>query len=186
MSSYRIAARYAKSLIDLAQEQGKLDRVLQDMTAFRDVADLRDMDLLLKSPVVKADKKSKVLEAIFRDKIDPLTHSFINIILRKGRESILGEIAQEFIFQYRVIKGISIVEVTSAEPLPTETLDAIRKKLTESKMTQKNVEFRTSIDPGLIGGFVISFDDKLYDASIKHQLELLKKEFSSKDYQVAL
>ena len=118
MSSYRIAARYAKSLIDLAQEQGKLDRVLQDMTAFRDVADLRDMDLLLKSPVVNADKKSKVLEAIFRDKIDPLTHSFINIILRKGRESILGEIAQEFIFQYRVIKGISIVEVTSAEPLP--------------------------------------------------------------------
>jgi F-type H+-transporting ATPase subunit delta len=98
----------------------------------------------------------------------------------------LAEIANEVINQYRVIKGISIVEVVSAEPLSTETLEAIRKKLVDSKLTHGNIQFKTSINPGLIGGFVISFEDKLYDASVKHQLDLLRKEFSSRDYQVAI
>jgi F-type H+-transporting ATPase subunit delta len=48
------------------------------------------------------------------------------------------------------------------------------------------VEFRTSVDPALIGGFVISFEDKLYDASVRHQLDLLRKQFTSKEYQVAI
>lgn len=186
MSSYRIASRYAKSLIDLAIEQGKLDRVVEDMTSFARVSQQRDMALLLKSPVVKGDVKGKVLNAIFGGKIDVLTSSFIDIILRKGREAYLPDIAGECIRQYRDIKGISIVEVVSAETLPADTLEAIRRKLTESRLTHGTIEFRTSVDPSLIGGFVISFDDKLYDASVKHQLDLLRKEFSSRDYQAVL
>ena len=185
MSSYRIASRYAKSLIDLATEQGKLDRVVEDMTFFEQVAGLKDVALLLKSPIIHQDKKGKVLDAIITGKIDPLTKSFIDIILKKGRESLLGDIASEVIHQYRVIKGISIVEVVAAEALSADTLEAIRRKLTESKLTKGNIEFRTRIDPALIGGFVISFEDKLYDASVKHQLDLLRKQFSSKEYQAA-
>jgi F-type H+-transporting ATPase subunit delta len=184
--SYRIASRYAKSLIDLASEQGKLDRVLADMTAFAAATKQRDFALLLKSPIVKADKKEQVIKAIWGDKMDPLTISFLQIILRKGRESGLDEIASEFINQYRTIKGISIVEITSAEPLSAETLEAIRTKLVSSKLTHGQVDFRTSVDPNLIGGFVISFEDKLYDASVRHQLDLLRKQFNSKDYQVAI
>src|SRR5690349_22141032 len=108
--SYRIASRYAKSLIDLAIEQGKLDRILADMTAFAAATKLRDFALLLKSPIVNADKKEQVIKAIWGGKMDPLTMNFIQIILRKGRESGLDEIANEFIHQYREIKGISIVE----------------------------------------------------------------------------
>lgn len=185
MSSYRISSRYAKSLIDLAMEQGKLDRVLEDMTYFAEAAKVRDLALLLKSPIVKPDKKEKVLEAVFGNRIDALTASFIRIILRKGRESGLAEIAQEFITQYREIKGISIVEIVSAQPLPEEALQAIRKKLIDMKLTRETVKFKTSVDPDLIGGFVISFEDKLYDASVRHQLDLLRKEFQSKEYQAA-
>lgn len=185
MSSYRISSRYAKSLIDLAIEQGKLDRVLEDMTYFAEAAKVRDLALLLKSPIVKSDKKEKVLEAVFGNRIDALTRSFIQIILRKGRESGLAEIAQEYITQYREIKGISIVEIVSAQALSEETLQAIRKKLIEMKLTRNTVEFKATVDPGLIGGFVISFEDKLYDASVRHQLDLLRKQFQSKEYQAA-
>lgn len=186
MSSYRIASRYAKSLIDLASEQGKLDRVVEDMAFFAEVSKLKDVALLLKSPIINSDKKGKVLDAIFTGKVDPLPHSFIEIILRKGREAYLGEIAEEVVSQYRVIKGISIVEVVSAEALSAEALESIRKKLVDSKLTHGNIQFKTSVDANLIGGFVISFEDKLYDASVKHQLDLLRKEFSSKDYQAAI
>jgi len=184
--SYRIASRYAKSLIDLAAEQGKLDRVLEDMDMFVAVAKVRDMQLMLKSPVVTTDRKAKVFAAIFGGKVDPLTFAFLDIILKKGRESNLSEIAEEFIHQYREIKGITIVQVTSAEVLSAETLESIRKKLVDSKLTHGNIEFKTSVDPTLIGGFVISFEDKLYDASVRHQLDLLRKEFDSKEYQALI
>jgi F-type H+-transporting ATPase subunit delta len=186
MSSYRIASRYAKSLIDLAIEQGKLDKVLEDVNGFVKAAGNRDFSLLLKSPIVKPDKKEKIFDAIFKGRIDPLTYSFFQIILRKGRESQLFEIAQEFINQYREIKGISIVNIASAEPLNAETLESIRQKLVNSKLTHQNIQFTTKEDKSLIGGFVISFEDKLYDASIKHQLDELRKEFSTKDYQAAI
>lgn len=186
MSSYRIASRYAKSLIDLAMEQGKFDRVLEDMTMFSNATQNHDLILLLKSPIVKPDKKEKVLDALFKDRIDPLTHSFLQIMLRKGRESQLAEIAQEFINQYRVIKGISIVNIVSAEALSGDTIEQIRKKLVDSKLTHANIQFNTSVDKSLIAGFVISFEDKLYDASVKHQLDELRKEFSNKEYQSAI
>src|SRR6186713_1168613 len=149
MSTYRIASRYAKSLMDLATEQGKLDKVVEDMTFFAEVAKLKDVALLLKSPIINGDKKGKVLDAIFSGKVDPMTHSFIEIIIRKGREAYLGEIAHEVINQYRIIKGISIVEVVSAEKLSDDALDAIRKKLIDHKLTHGNIEFRTSVDPTL-------------------------------------
>ncbi len=173
-------------MIDLAIEQGKLDSVLADITAFLEATANRDFALLLKSPIVKSDKKEKILDAIFQGKIDPLTNSFLHIIVRKGRESQLAEIAREFINQYRVIKGISIVNVVSAEALSEESLSSIRQKLVESKLTHGNIQFNTSVDKNLIGGFVISFEDKLYDASVLHQLDVLRKQFTSKDYQAAI
>ena len=185
MSTYRIASRYAKSLLDLAIEQNKLDTVLGDINAFLSATKHREFALLLKSPIVKPDKKEQVMEAIFKAGADPLTYSFMQIILRKGRESQLAEIAQEFINQYREIKGISTVHISSAAPLSPESLEAIRQKLVQSKMTRGNIEFTTSVDKDLIGGFVISFEDKLYDASVSHQLEELRKQFSNKDYQAA-
>lgn len=186
MSSYRIASRYAKSLIDLATEQGKLDKVVEDMTYFAEVAKLKDVELLLKSPIINSSKKSKVLDAVFGEKVDKLTYAFLDIILKKGRESYLADIAAEVITQYRVIKGISIVNIVSAEELSPEAINAIQQKLVDSKLTNTNIKFKTTIDKDLIGGFVISFEDKLYDASVKHQLGLLRKEFSSKDYQAAV
>ena len=186
MSSFSIASRYAKSLIDLAIEQGKLEIVLGDVEGFVKAAQNHDFALLLKSPIVKSDKKDKILDALFQGKMDKLTISFLHIVIRKGRESQLSDIAIQFINQYREIKGISIVNVVSTEPLDEETLSAIRKKLVESKLTRGNIQFNTSIDKNLIGGFVISFEDKLYDASVVHQLDELRKKFSSKEYQAAI
>jgi len=186
MSTYRIASRYAKSLIDLAIEQGKLDKILEDVTIFVNATKNRDLLLLLKSPLVKPDKKEKIMSALFQDKIDPLTQAFMQIIIRKGREAQLPEIAQEFINQYREIKGISIVDIVSAEALSQDVIESIRKKLIDSKLAHGQIEFNTSVDKELIGGFVISFEDKLYDASVKHQLDELRKQFSNREYQAAI
>ncbi|MBI1224613.1 MAG: ATP synthase F1 subunit delta [Bacteroidetes bacterium] len=182
MSVQRIASRYAKSLIDLAQEQGKLERVLEDVQSFQQVAKNRDFLLMLRSPVVKADTKEKVFKQLFTGKYDETTLAFLHILLRKGRESQLAEIANEFIDQYKAIKHISTVKLVTASKLSEETVKTIHEKLLASTSTDKNVELETEVDPDLLGGFVIEFEDKLYDASVAHKLAQLKKNFKDNLY----
>jgi F-type H+-transporting ATPase subunit delta len=70
MSVIRIASRYAKSLIDLAVEQDKLERVLEDVKTFQKAVSNREFYLLLKSPIINATKKQQIFKALFGDKFD--------------------------------------------------------------------------------------------------------------------
>lgn len=182
MSVTRIASRYAKSLIDLAVEKNKLERVTEDVTSFKEVTKVRDFYLLLKSPIIKGDKKWAIIQKLFGGKYDELTMAFLKILIQKGREMYLPEIAHEYSEQYKVIKKITIVTVTSAKPLSKEVLDAIRQKLLKSSSTSDNIEIITKVDPTLIGGFILEYDDKLFDNSVVHKLDLLKKEFKDNLY----
>ena len=182
MSIQKVATRYAKSLIDLAEERGKLDRVLEDVESFSMVAKNRDFALLLKSPVLKADAKWKVFQKLFTGKYDELTMAFLNILLKKNREHYLIEIANEFIDQYKKVKHISTVKLTTATHLSEATIKSIHEKLKASSATDQNVELVTKVNQDLIGGFVIEFEDKLYDASVAHKLSVLKKEFKDNLY----
>ncbi len=185
MSVQRIASRYAKSLMELAVEQTKLERVLEDVQSFQAATEVRDLYLLLKSPIVHASKKVEILKALFGDKYDELTMAFLNIIVNKGREQYLPEIASEFVKQYRKMKGISSVRLITASPVSEEYLSAIKAKLMESEETDQSVEITTEIDPDLIGGFVIEFEDKVYNASIAHKIEEIKKDFTGRNIYVS-
>ncbi len=182
MSIQRIASRYAKSLLDLAIDQNKLDRVLEDVQSFKEVSKNRDFYLLLKSPIIHASKKAEIIDMLFGDKYEQLTMAFLRILCTKSRESYLPEIASEFIDQYKKVKRISEVKLTSATPLSAEVLKAIHDKLKASSYTSDNVEITTEVDPSLIGGFIVQFDDKLYDASIANKLSDLRKEFDENLY----
>lgn len=103
--------------------------------------------------------------------------AFLKILLKKGREPLLAHIASSFIEQYKRRKHISSVKLTTATKLGDEAVEAIRKKLLESTATDDKVELETAVDPELIGGFVVEIEDKLYDASVAHKLNLLKKDF---------
>ena len=179
MSVSRIAGRYAKSLLDLAQEQGKLDTILGDVQSFKEATTNRDLLLMLKSPIINTDKKRSVVSAIFGDRLDQLTNAFIDIIMRQGREEYLPEICDEFVNQYRGLKNITSAKVTSAVALNDATLTKIKNKImSEMANGASEVEVVTKVDPSLIGGFVIEVGDKLYDASVAHKLGKLRKEFS--------
>ena len=182
MSVTRIASRYAKSLIDLAVEQNKLDKILEDVQSFQEVSKNRDFYLLMKSPIVNGDKKKEVVKSLFGGKYDELTLAFLNILISKGREAYLPEVAFEFIEQYKKLKHISTVFVTTASPISDDVKKALHKKLAESDITDEHIEIITQVDPELIGGFVLEFGDKIYDASVAQKLRDLKKEFEDNLY----
>ena len=183
MSANRVAGRYAKSLIDLAVEQGKLATIVGDVQSLSNAVKNRDLYLMLKSPIIHADKKESIMTEIFGKGFDAMTMAFVKICITKGREDILPEIATEFLAEHKRMQGITTVKITTATPLSIEALESIKAKLTASTSTAKSVEIEAAVDANLIGGYVVEYGDKLYDASVAAKLTELKKQFTGNVYE---
>ena len=182
MPNPRLADRYAKSLIDLAAEKNILDAVCEDMRYIKALCKAsRDFLNVLRSPIIKPDQKSKMINAVTSGKVNELTLAFNDLLVKKGRESDLPEIATAFINQYNALKGIHQVKLTTAVAVSDEL-----KKSIESKVQSANnfgtVELETVTNESLIGGFMLEFNNKLVDASVAHDLREIKKQFSQNLY----
>ncbi len=182
MSVQRIATRYAKSLIDLANEKGQLDAVADDMKLLKSATAHRDFYMLLKSPIIPAQKKGDIIDQLFKGKMSDLMFKYLHLVVGKSREEFLPEIADEYLTQYKSIKKITSVKLTTAQPLGSAGLAAIKSQLVSSGVCHPNLEVSTAVDADLIGGFVLEFDNKLYDASVQHKLAELKADFSQNLY----
>lgn len=182
MQNPRLAARYAKSLTDLAVEMNLLEAVHDDMLLLQKTCrNSPDFVNLLKSPVVNAGKKEKIFLAIFRGKVNTLTEKFITLLIEKGRESFLPEMTGSVISQYEQIRKIKKVRITSAVPLEPELESAIREKVNNA-VPGYNVELETAVRQELIGGFMLEMDDTLYDATIQRELKDIRKQFLENIY----
>jgi F-type H+-transporting ATPase subunit delta len=182
MPSPRIAARYAKSLIDLALEQNQLETAYADMKWLQDVCKQnRDFVNMLRSPVIKADAKQKIMAAITENSIGTLTAAFNKLVISKGRERILPEIATAFIDAYKAHKGIHTLQLTTATSISDSTRQALVEQVKKTAGFQ-HVELQEKVDPALIGGFVLQVGDKLVDASIAYDLKNIAKQFESNDF----
>jgi F-type H+-transporting ATPase subunit delta len=178
MSASRIASRYSKSLLDLAIERNELSQVLTDINYVRESVKVRDLYLMIKSPIVNPAKKQTIFQRLFAGKISKMTESFFKIMIRKGRESILPEILDSFIEQYKEYKNISTIVIKTAAPMPDAVIANLRKKLEASHAAKENLEIEVKVDSSLIGGFILEFEGKQYDASMATKLHELRKQFS--------
>jgi F-type H+-transporting ATPase subunit delta len=178
----RVSDRYAKALIDLSQSQGQLEEVYADIQLFSEVVSNRDFKNMLESPIIKADKKQSIFKAVFDGKLQPMTAAFFDLVLKKGRGVDLVGIVDAFVQKYKLSKNIRTVRLTTATKASAETVEAIKAKLMQDGIADSSIDLETVTDAEIIGGFVLEFEGKLYDASIANRLSALKKEFSKNDY----
>lgn len=179
MTNQRVADRYAKSLLDLAVDRAQLDVIKADVDALVEMAGNRDLVLLLDSPVVKPSKKQSIFaELLDKAGANELTKTFVDVLIRKGRETDLIGILGAFNDQYKQLKKISTVKVTSAAPLSADELKGIKQQLVAGGMTEAQIELVIAVNPALMGGFVLEFDGKVYDASVAHKLHQIRKELT--------
>jgi F-type H+-transporting ATPase subunit delta len=179
MSEITVASRYAKSLIDLAEERNALEAIKQDMAFF--VQTLRansELQAVLRNPIISHDKKLKILQSIFGGKVDSNTQAFFNIMVNKSRAEILYPTAVEFINQYNIKKQIVKATVVSAAPLSEANKQQIVDEV--KALGGKDVQLQAKVDPSLIGGFVLTVGDRQVDTSVATSLQKLKKEFAQK------
>ena len=182
MPNPRLASRYAKSLIDLALEKDELERIFEDMQWLQQVIKVsRDFANLLRSPIVKGDKKEKIVEAIIGSKVTNITSLFIRLLIAKGRENNLPEIITSFISQYKTHKNIHPVKLTTATPINENLKKAIIDQIKKTSDMQ-NIELETVVNEDLIGGFVLEAGDKLVDASIAYDLKQIARQFENNDF----
>ncbi len=178
MSEYRVASRYAKSLLTLSQERGVLEQVNQDFELFRKICkDNRDFVVMLKNPIINHDKKSAILNRLFEERFQKETLAFLGIIAQKNREMLLPAIAEEFHTQYNQFHGIGMASVTTVIPLD-DSLRQDFKDLTSRLIGKQGIELAENIDKDLIGGYVLKVEGKQVDESLRGKLNELALKFS--------
>jgi F-type H+-transporting ATPase subunit delta len=176
MSVSRIAKRYAKPILELAEEKKQLDQVKDDMQQFADLCEAnKDLVNLLKSPIIAHLKKAEILRVMFKGKMNDLTLTAFDIITRKNRESVLPDIAREFLTMYNNKMGYQKASVTTTFPLDAK----LRKTFTDvvKDVTGKTPVLEESVDASLIGGYTLKLGDRQIDESVSGKLKELRLKF---------
>lgn len=178
----KFASRYAKALIEISKEQSKLDTVYQNMqlvqATLKENSELRS---LIKSPILKADKKESILQAVFGSKVDGLTMLFLKTTILKRREFYLDEICSDFVHQYNKMHKIISAKYTSATAVSQEVIEKVKSVMLEQTGAHK-IEIETKINPDLIGGYVLEYDSNIVDGSILYDLRQIAKQFDDNEY----
>ncbi len=173
MSESIVAYRYAKALIDLANEKGVVKEVNKDMSFFEKICNENsNFVAVMANPIVRHDKKLKILNAIFENNINPVTFSIFNVLTRKNREKLIYSISKEFQKIYNLQNGIQKVTVTTVEELTLKQKHEFIRLIEEA--TKMKVELEEKIDQSLIGGYVLRVGDTQIDTSVKKKLNELK------------
>ncbi|MDZ4839356.1 MAG: ATP synthase F1 subunit delta [Bacteroidota bacterium] len=173
MSNLRVAARYAKSLYELAKEKGQVDAIEANAVNFIKVAnESREFLSVLRSPVIFADKKKAIIDRILGDSMHPITKSFITIVVRKNREKVLDLIFKTFIEMVNEDKGIVQAKLITAVKIGAEEKERLTKLVSDK--IHKTIKLQEEINPEILGGFIIKYDDKLLDASVSSRLKAMR------------
>lgn len=182
MTNPRLAGRYAKSLLDLAIEQNQTDAIYADMKFLQSICNSNpDFVAVLKSPVIKSDKKEKIIEAVTEKSVSKTTSLFLKLLINKTREYGLVEIVKAFIEQYNKLNDIHQVKITTAVPMSHELQESFLNKI-KATTSLKKIELETKVENDLIGGFTLEIGDTLVDASILRELNDVKKQFKNNEY----
>ncbi len=176
MSNFKTAQRYATALIQVAIERNEVDAILEDVRFIdKTLKGSRDLVLFLKSPIIKRDKKLKVLNELFSKEVTELTRTFMDIMTRKDREDILPSVFEAFIKKYNEYAGIIDIGVVSAEVLSKTEVGNLQKALEQK--TGKKVHLHLDEDKSLRGGLKIRIEDTVIDGTVEHKLEQLESLF---------
>ncbi len=180
MAASRAAIRYAKATLRLAVDKKVVDKVEEDMKSISaTILGNKELQQVLKSPIVKAELKKASLLQIFKGS-DAVTEGLINVLIENKRIAELGEVALKYITLNEQLKGKERAVVTTAFPL-TESLE--KQVLTKVKaLTGNDVTITNKIDESIIGGFILRVGDLQYDASIANKLNTLKRSFAAESY----
>jgi len=177
MKGSKAAIRYAKAVLQQAQEDNVAKEVFGDMQdVLNTLRGSKELRSVLQSPVIKAsDKKASLLE-IFGSSTQN-TKSLINTLVENRRIRLLGGVAESYVSLYNQAKGVIVAQVTTAVALSPEIEAQVLSKV-KALTGSSSVSLENTIDESIIGGFILRVGDLQYNASISNNLNKLRREFT--------
>lgn len=168
-----IAEPYAKALMAIAQEHDLVDRIDEDVAALREaIANSQELRQFLENPLVKPQAKKNVLNQLAEGEVHDYTLRFIRLLVDRGRILFLDAICAQYQTLLRQLKNIVLAEITAARELSDRQQDEIRDKV-KAFTNANDVEIDVTIDPDLIGGFIVRVGSQVLDVSLRGQLRRL-------------
>ena len=169
-----VASRYGLALYSLALEENKIDSWQKDVKTLKSIFEKNtDFIMILGSSFLSLEERIEILEKTLVG-VDESIVALIDVIMENNRTDLILDIFESFNSYCNQYRGVSEGLIYSTLKLDQTVIDQIEKKI--SKIENNKVELKNVIDPSLIGGVKIVIKDRIYDGSIKHSIEMMKKD----------
>jgi len=171
-----VSRRYAKALLTLGLETGEHEKLAEALeVVVQAIAASSEARTLVENPGYTHAQRQKLVDVLAQRLGLPATLvSFLRLLVDRHRLAELPDIARSYRDLVDAQVGRVRGMVTSAQPLPPEELERVRKALAET--TRKSLVLEARTDPAILGGLVAQVGPTVWDGSLKTQLERLRKE----------
>jgi F-type H+-transporting ATPase subunit delta len=165
-----IARRYAKAIIAVAKEQDALEQTGDELRVLRALGADPEIAQALANPMFTVPVRRRLALTIAeRLTLRPIMRNFLAVLADHGRLDQLVGIADQYQRILDTMLGRVRATITSATPLSSEQIDAVTAAL--ARQTRRTVLVEQHTDPQLLGGIVVDVEGKVYDGSLRTQLE---------------
>lgn len=176
MGTKASARRYAQAVFEIALERQELDKWQQDLDKIAVLGEDPSLTVLLENPKMRFDDKARIFAGALKD-VSPMALNLINVLVAKGRLSLIPDIAVHYREMLDAQRGIERASVTTAVPIDDEDKRRLEARL--GAMINKKVILTPDVDADLLGGVVARMGGKLLDGSVRSRLAALKDEIGS-------
>jgi len=167
-----VGRRYAEAAFQVALADGQLDRWKADLATAAGLLGRPDVAPTVDNPAVPITQRLEIVRQLLASRISDQALRLVSLLVERGRGNALPKVSEDFNRLLNAHRGVVEATVTSAVPLTEDETAAIRSRV--EAMAGSDVELRTEVDPGLMGGLTIQVRDRLLDASIRGRLERLR------------
>ena len=169
-----IAAVYARSLFEVAKEQGKLDELREELGQFADaMGENRELQVFFFSPYFSTQEKEEGLDRAVSG-ADPTFVNFLKLLIENHRMPVIFRVRRSFDELWEQENRLLPVQVTSAVELDEATVKQIGERI--AQQTGQKVDLSSSVEPDILGGIVVRVGNTVLDASVRNRLEQLRKQ----------
>jgi F-type H+-transporting ATPase subunit delta len=177
----KLKDRYANALLELSEESGSLEKDFEQAVLVRDTLKSADVQAFLAHPHVPVSAKHQLLHNAFSGKLAKHLKGFLYLVVRKNREALIVPALTEYIDRINRRLGRIEAKVVSAKALTDKQIESIRTVL--SKKIDMQVEVKATVDPDVIGGFYVLVDGRIFDGTVRTQLNIMMESLRKGSYE---
>lgn len=171
MSNLAVANRYAYALFQLAQEKNVLKKVNEELQTVKEVVDTTpEFVSFLSHPKVTNQQKQKFIQASFAKTLSQMTLNTILLLVERKRTDSLIPMINKFKELAYEAQDMAEAQVYSAKPLSEKDQEHIAN-IFAKKVKKSHLEVTNIVDSDLIGGIKVRIGDRIYDGTVKAQLD---------------